>query len=500
VKPLVFALKDGVLAFASTVRALRVAGCAGELNDDAIGAFLQFGFLPDERCIYRGITKVQAGSIVEWSEGTVSTRTYWARGTRFRSSKISFREAVEETRRLLLESVRLRLRADVSVGALLSGGIDSGLVCWAVHELGGDVRTYTVGTPDDPWDETAAAKETARRLNLNHHVVEMSDDDVPDIEELVSAYGEPFGSASALGMLRVSRTISRSTGVKVLLTGDGGDDVFLGYPRHRNLWIASRLCERLPANAAEWWRVSRAWVPRIGALRRAAALLDYTTRGIDGVAQYSTELQRDVVEDLFGARLRRDGMTSRVVVSEPSGLGVLTDFLQHEFKNRFVGEYMTKVDGATMRYGIEARSPFLDHCLWEFADALPFDIRLHRGRLKAVLRQLASDEIGHAVARRPKRGFGIPVQRWIVGRWRAWTEQVLRYSLLERDGWTAPGSLLRQFEQAVRSGEAPLQLWYAISLEAWMRHEGMASVGHASRHSAVGSDVGGEYRIDGSNA
>jgi asparagine synthase (glutamine-hydrolysing) len=132
---------------------------------------------------------------------------------------------------------------------------------------------------------------------------------------------------------------------------------------------------------------------------------------------------------------------------------------------------MTKVDGATMQYGIEARSPFLDHRLWEFAAALPYDIRLHRGRLKAILRQLARQEIGRSVARRPKRGFDVPVQRWISGRWRTSVEALLRDSMLERDGWIRPGAAVRQLENAVKIGTAPLHLWYVIVLEAWLQHE-----------------------------
>ena len=477
VKPLVFAVKDHVLAFASTVRALSVAGYSGDLDEEGINGFLEFGFFPDHRCIYRGVTKVPAASIVEWSEGNVSTRRYWAREPEPRLQKISFRDAVHEARRLLLDAVKVRLHADVPVGALLSGGVDSGLVCWAVQELDGDVTAYTVATPGDPWDEAAAAKETAGALHLKHRVVEMSEDETPEIDDLVSAYAEPFGSASALGMLRVCRAISRSSGVKVLLTGDGGDDVFLGYPRHRNLWIADKLSRHLPLPAMGWWwRASRAWVPRVGPLRRAAALLEYTTRGLDGVVDYSTGLQRDVTDGLVGDRLKRARAIPTMRGLRQSERGVLSEFLDYEFNNRFVGEYMTKVDGAAMHYGIEARAPFLDQYLWEFATSIPFDIRLHRGQLKAVLRQLVREEIGAVVARRPKRGFSIPVQRWIVRRWRTWVETLLRDSVLERENWIRPGAALKQLTESAGTGSAPLQLWYVIALEAWIRHERQISV------------------------
>jgi asparagine synthase (glutamine-hydrolysing) len=477
VKPLVFAVKDQVLAFASTVRGLSVAGYSGDLDEESINGFLEFGFFPEHRSIYRGVTKVPAASIVEWSEGKVSTRRYWVMQPEPRLQKISFPDAVHEARQLLLDAVKVRLHADVPVGALLSGGIDSTLVCWAVQELEGDVTAYTVATPGDPWDEAAAAKETAETLHLKHTVVEMSEDDTPEIDDLVSAYAEPFGSASALGMLRVCRAISRSSGVKVLLTGDGGDDVFLGYPRHRNLWIADKLSRHVPLPVMRrWWGASRSWVPRVGPLRRAAALLDYTTRGLDGVVDYSTRLRRDVTDNLLGDRLKKARAASTMRSSRRSEHGVLSEFLEYEFNTRFVGEYMTKVDGATMHHGIEARAPFLDQCLWEFASSIPFDIRLHRGRLKAVLRQLVREEVGAAVARRPKRGFGIPVERWIVRRWRTWVETLLRDSVLEKEDWIQRGAALKQLAEGVATGSAPLQLWYVIALEAWIRHERRISV------------------------
>jgi asparagine synthase (glutamine-hydrolysing) len=272
-------------------------------------------------------------------------------------------------------------------------------------------------------------------------------------------------------MLRVCRAISRSSDVKVLLTGDGGDDVFLGYPRHRHFCIAGKLAERLPRAAMQLWESTASCVPRVGPLRRAAALMEYATGGLEGVIDYSRRLQRYEVDYLIGERLRHCCLEEDTRLSRGSGQTLLTDFLEYEFNTRFVGEYMTKVDGATMHYGIEARSPFLDHCMWEFASSLPFAIRLHRGRLKAVLRQLVREEIGRTVAKRPKRGFGIPVQRWVVRRWRPWVEQLLQDSMLEADGWIRSGLPLRRLTAAAERGMAPIHLWYIVVLESWVRHE-----------------------------
>lgn len=472
VKPLIYAVRDGQLAFASTVRALRSGGFVEELDDQAVAEFLEFGFVTDDRVIYRGAFKVPAASIVEWSNGTLRTREYWSPPTAQTSSAAtpSFAEAVEETERLFLRAVEMRLHADVKVGALLSGGVDSSLVCWAISKLGGDVTAFTIGTPNDPWDETADARATAQKLGISHQVLELSADDAPDVSELVAAYGEPFACASALGMLRVSRAVAPSA--TVLLTGDGGDDVFLGYPEHRHFWLAEKLARSLPGAGAGVWSALRESFPKSGALRRAASFLDYTTGGLGAVAATHDGLPVYQQHGMLGERLAGVSITQRKISwSLDSGRQLLSDFLAYDRRMRFVGEYMTKVDGATMYHAVEARSPFLDQQLWEYAAALPYDLRLKRGQLKAVLRELARRKIGEQVASGRKRGFGVPVQRWIVGRWRAAVEESLRDSVLDREGWINSSKALVQLERAASSGWSPKQLWYIFVLESWLRNE-----------------------------
>jgi asparagine synthase (glutamine-hydrolysing) len=470
VKPLVYAARDGRLAFASTVRALRNGGFVEEIDDEAVTEYLEFGFVTDARSIYRGAMKVPAATIVEWSKGLIESREYWRPPAVFNSSAPTFEEAVEETGRLFLNAVEMRLHADVPVGALLSGGVDSSLVCWAVAQLGGDVTAYTIGTPGDPLDETTDAKATAAQLGINHRVLELHASEPPDISELTTAYAEPFACASALGMLRVSRAVASEA--TVLLTGDGGDDVFLGYPEHLHLWLAEKFARALPGPAASLWSSCRERFPRKGLLKRAASFLDYSTGGLGAVACAHDGLPVYRQHGLLGERLESATVASRSISwSRKSGQHVLSEFLEYDRATRFVGEYLTKVDGATMHYALEARSPFLDQSLWEFAAALPFDLRLRRGQLKAVLRELARRKIGERVARGRKRGFGIPVQRWIAGQWRASVEELLRESVLAREGWIRSGPVLDQLESAARRGHAPNQLWYIFVLESWLRHE-----------------------------
>lgn len=461
VKPLVFSVQGGRIAFASTVRALKRAGFLGDLDERAILDYLQVGFICDDYSIYREARKLPPASILEWDNGKISIRRYWSSPPAAPSS-LSFDESVEAAEERLLRAVEMRLHADVPIGILLSGGIDSGLICWAATKLGRNITAYTIGTPGDPWDETSAARRTAATLGLQHQVLNMGEDDQYEIKDLVTAFAEPFACSSALGMLKVSKCIAASS--KVLLTGDGGDDVFLGYPRHRNALIAEKLSRFVPYALRNRWHIAGSLFPNVGPLRRMATLFDYV---IESPRSHGYSM---IEPDILGARLMSGdvGRDARGLLASGSLLG---HFLEHEYRNRFVGEYLTKVDGATMHYGVEARSPFLDQDVWEFASSLSFSMRLHRWQLKPILREIARRRITVHLAQGRKRGFGIPIHRWIVGPWRPLVEAVLRKSIVEKEGWIRPGASAELFQSALKKGEASLRLWYLLVLELWMRFE-----------------------------
>jgi len=469
VKPLVYAVIDGHLAFASSVQALRDAGIAETLDDQALAEYLDFGFVTDDRAIYGGVSKLPAASILEWSNGALHVRSYWSPAEPS-NQRISFEDAVRETERIFLRAVELRLAADVPVGALLSGGIDSALVCWAIAKLGGDLETFTISTPGDPADEAVDAQRTAHRLGIRHHVIEVSPDESTAVEELVAAYGEPFACSSALGMLRVSRAVKPFA--TVLLTGDGGDDVFLGYPEHKKLWLAQRFARKIPTVAAKSWYAVRPAEAQKGIWRRIAHFTDYATGGLGAVANAHDRLPVYDRYGIRGDRLAGVNVAQRAIRwSHASARNLIQDFLVYDRRTRFVGEYMTKVDGGTMHYGLEARSPFLDHELWNFAAGLPFEIRLHRGQLKAVLRECVRRNIGADVAQAPKRGFTVPVERWLAGRWRGSFEELLSESLLGKEGYIRPDRVRAALAQSSERSKTPVQLWYLYVLETWFRHQ-----------------------------
>ena len=467
VKPLVYVQTPTGVAFASTIRALAAAGYAGEIDPAAMAEYFEFGYVTDARSIYGQIRKVPPATLLEFHLGQVAERQYWQESAARPSGTISFDEAVEESERLFLEAVKLRLEADVPVGALLSGGVDSSLVCWAIAKLGGNVSAYTVGTPGDPADESPTAIATAQKLGLRHRIIELSADSSDNIDDLTAAYSEPFACASALGMLRVSAAIRSSA--TVLLTGDGGDDCFLGYSEFKHFHLAQRLAQRLAFGSL--WPVAHrdraAWPVQF---RRAAHFLDYAAGGLGAVTRINEGLPRYRDHGWLGPRLRDVEVASRQIpISAAAGRRLMPDYLAYHRTHRFAGEYLTKVDGGAMHHALEARSPFLDQELWNFAQSLPYDLRLRGNVLKAVLREMARRHVGEAVATGQKRGFTIPVGKWLTGRWRTRFHDLLANSLAAQQGWIDAAAVRRSLDALTPQDSAPDALWRIFVLENWLR-------------------------------
>jgi asparagine synthase (glutamine-hydrolysing) len=467
VKPLLYSIQGRNLAFGSTLDSVRASGARGRIDSDAILEYLEYGFVTDERSIYDGIQKVPAAAIVEWHDGRIAQRSYWTVPDADESLPVTFEDAIAETEHLLIEAVKARLYADVSVGALLSGGIDSTLVCWAMSKLNANIKAFTVSTGGDEFDETPQASATARALGIAHETVALPSNQSELLTDLTNAYGEPFGCSSALAMMQVSKTVRPMA--KVLLTGDGGDEVFLGYPFHRHLYAAQKLARLLPAPAEPLWNTVRARFEAWPGTRRAAHFMDYATGGLGAVTRVHDGLTYFTRRGMLGERLAGRSLACRTIpLSVEAGRRVLTDGLHYHHRTRFFGEFMTKVDGGSMYYSLEARSPFLDQGLWEYASRLPYRIRLHGGVKKAVLRAIVSKYFGKDTATRRKQGFTIPVEFWLRTKWAASLREIAGGSLLEQDGWIERGAISRAIGEIAPGAPAPTQLWFLVVLERWL--------------------------------
>ena len=473
VKPLAFAVEGESIAFASTVQALRAAGWGGEIDAQAVMDFLEWGVVPEQRAIYSGLSKLPPATIARWHAGRLTTQSYWSPPVARPGESISFDEAVARTEELLLAAAKCRTRADVPIGALLSGGIDSALVCWALREAGTDVQAYSFSAPGEPEDESEDARQTAAELGIPLQVLE-PDTAGDEWSDFIDAYAEPFACGSALGMLRLSRAARER--VTVLITGDGGDDVFLGYPHHRFLHTAQRMARATPRLLARAGLRAGLEPPIRGPARQARNFAGYVLGGLGAFLRARPVARFFGSSGLFGQRLEPGALQPdswEVPVAPGSGRSVLDDYLVYARGHQFVAEDLTKVDGATMYYGLEARSPFLDYQLWDFAAALPYAVRLHGGQLKAILREIARRRISPRLAAGRKRGFEVPVGAWLRGPWKARLEEHLQDSLLHRQGWLDTPRLLALSKNG---GVPDFNLWYAFVLEAWFRREKAAFV------------------------
>lgn len=472
VKPLVYSIAGDRIAFASTLDSLQAGGFTGDLDSGSALEFLDQGFVPEECSIFAGARKLPPASVLVWQAGRagepeVTEHTYWTLPEADEASPVRFEEAVEETERLLIEAVRRRLVSDVPIGALLSGGIDSTLVCWALSRLKANVRAFTVGTPGDPEDESAQAKETAARLDIPHEVVYLKSDEPPPFDELTAAYSEPFASTSALGMLSVSRAVKPKA--TVLLTGDGGDEIFLGYPFFHNAWKAQRLARRLPSFSPGLWKMARPVALQIPALKRPSNFIDYTVGGVGAYGRVRLGLPYFEQRGLLGpAMLGRTVAYRQTPASFESGRRLLHDVVRFQKRTYFTGEFLTKVDGATMFHSLEARAPLLDPAIWEYAAALPPEIHFHGGQLKAVLREIVRRYAGPDIAFRRKQGFTIPVERWLVSKWSSQLKEWKQSPLVVEKGWLKAQPLSAAIDEALARGEMPKQLFHAFVLEKWL--------------------------------
>lgn len=418
-KPLYYTrLPGGGLAFASELKAIRpmVEKLGGRLSisDQAIYDFLSLGVVPQPRTIFSGVTAVSPASFFKFDSGVVSTETYWA--PRFSpKSDISFSEGLRLTRTAISSATKKRLHADVPVGVFLSGGVDSSVVAYEVSRAAlNDIDTFTVKMADEALDESSIAVRTARSLGLPNHVLELSMDPVELVPRLVSHYDQPYADSSAIPSMEISRLASAH--VKVVLNGDGGDEIFGGYRRH----FAARQIGRLGVLPAPVKRLlSETSTEGHGSSRRSAVgLLSRFRRGLamDAPERYlawTTDMlrERDKVGHWQGGAV--DPTEDLVASLVDSDLGGLDQQISLDLKLNLLSDLLVKMDMATMLHSIEGRSPFLDHHVAEFAFSMPDSFKVRGRRTKAILKSAYRDLIPDEVLRAPKRGFEIPMASWL---------------------------------------------------------------------------------------
>jgi asparagine synthase (glutamine-hydrolysing) len=482
-KPLYYWSGPGCFVFGSEIKALLAAGVPTAMAEENLAEYLAFGYVPTPRTLFQGIYKLPPASILTVdAAGVREPQPYWeipfVTGPPRESPQPRLDEAAERVGELLTAAVRKRLVADVPIGLLLSGGVDSSAVAAFMTRLAaGKVRTFSVGFEGGSnLDERRHAERVARHFGTQHVSAVVRPDAIALIDTLLDHYDEPFGGSSALPTYLIAREARRH--VTVVLNGDGGDEVFAGYA----WFFAALAAARLPDAARGLLKVAASILPVIGrqtsALRVVRRFAEKAARPLpERVFGWTTVCDLPQLRRLDGGRLltARDVVASSAqALARASQASPLSQLLYLNARTYLADDLLPKMDRMTMAHGLEARSPFLDRALAEYVARLPDAFKRRGSRGKIVLKKLLEAHLPAEVLTRTKQGFGVPLADWFRSELRELTSDML-LSSPRLGARLSVGEIRRLFDehQSRRSDRAP-QLFILLMLEAWLRKHRLA--------------------------
>ena len=484
IKPLYYWPTAEGVAFASELRALiTLPGFPRAIDPDAVVDYMAVGYVPEPRTIFAGVHKLPPGHLLEWTrEGGVRVERYWTPAIA-ENDRITEAEAIEETRRLLDESVRIHMLSEVPLGAFLSGGIDSsGVVATMARIADHPVRTFSIGFDEREFDESRYAAEVAREIGTRHTQLVVRPDAELLFDQVARALDEPFADPSALPTFLVSHLARRD--VTVALSGDGGDELFGGYTRYFEINGA----RPLPRVARTMLRSVALRLPHVAYGRNRLLSLGRTMRGryAGTVALPAREAEGGLLREAIARRaLPFENTLDRWFEDSPAR-DFMTQLMMVDVQSYLPGDILTKVDRMSMAHSLEARVPLLDHRIAEFALSLPPSLKFRDGVGKWVLRRALGDRVPAGVFTRPKQGFDVPLRDWFRGplahRLAALADHSSGiYEFIE------PRAVRRVVDEH-RSGrrDHARTIWRVLMLDHWMR---LLAAGAFVRPVTISSDV-----------
>jgi asparagine synthase (glutamine-hydrolysing) len=479
-KPLLYARLNGQLVFGSEFSALLLhPDISREIDRDALHYYLSFMCVPAPLTAYRDIRKLEPGHTLSYRprDGEIKIQRYWQPDFS-NKLKISEEEAGERAVEILREAVRVRLMSEVPLGAFLSGGIDSSAVVALMSEQSSEpVKTFSIGFEEQDFSELHHARRVAEHVGAEHHEFIVRPDAMEVLPTLVEHYGEPYADSSAIPTFYVARETRKH--VTVALNGDGGDECFAGYERYAAMQLAEkyhkvpgalresligRAFEMLPAAAN-----NRTPVGRVKRFMRAASLPK-----VERYLRWVSVFDRDAQKALYSESFRRETASMDAAdfltpwFARANGAGIVDATLLADTMTYLPNDLLVKVDIASMAVSLEARSPFLDHHVIEFAASLPEKYKLRGLTTKYLLKRVLKRLLPAENLERKKMGFGVPIGHWFRGDMQGFLRQTLLSEKALKRGLfdaSAVKLLVEQHTRGERNHEH--QLWTLLMLELW---------------------------------
>ena len=493
-KPLYIAIVPDGIVFASELKAIRAyPGFEPRIDRNAIAMVLQYGFIPDHSCIWEGVFKLPPGSILSITADDVATgslphlrrqvRRWWqlaATAEAGQQNLLTASPADLETEldQLLRDAVQQRMKADVPFGVFLSGGIDSSMIAALMQAQSQQpIRSFTIGFAESSYDEAHHAAMVARHFGMEHTEFRVTPDEalavIPDIPQV---WDEPFADESQIPTLLLSRLARQH--VTVALSGDGGDECFGGYSRHIAM-ARLGLLFKMPARlrhmmaAAFHMRSPESWEKWFGSLPLSEDMRALLIK--DNLDKLARVLNVTDDGELYHRLMSfsRGSQTASFGLLEHEDIPDLSDAASHimycDMASYLVGDILVKLDRATMAASLEARSPFLDHRVVEFAWRLPTALKVRNGQGKWLLRQVLRRYLPEYLFERPKQGFNVPIGFWLRGPLREWAQGLLDMRRIRDDGLIDSRSVQACWQEHLTSQrDRSRYLWSILMVQSWL--------------------------------
>jgi asparagine synthase (glutamine-hydrolysing) len=476
-KPLFFATTaNGEFLFGSELKSLlEHGGFTREIDAAALDAYLTFGYVPEHHSIFKGVAKLAPGSFLIYENDEIKTHSYWDFDYSKSDETLSEQDCIELLREKIREAVQVRLVSEVPLGAFLSGGVDSSSIVAMMSQLSETpVKTFSIGFNEDTFNELKFARVAAEKFGTEHHEFIVTPDLVETVDELVWHFDEPFADSSALPTFMVSK-LAREF-VTVVLSGDGGDELFAGYTRYVTDQNRSAFANLPQALRSGLLRPLSEALPH-GAKGRNFlynASLDSIDRYIDSVSFFGKLKKTELFTDKFQSRAGGDLDRAASEYAEIAGRAGTSDELSRRLyldsKTYLPSDILTKVDRMTMAASLEARVPLLDHELIEMVQRMPSRLKLANGETKYIFKKAMEGIVPDEILYREKQGFGVPIAEWINSQLKDRMLGILREKRTVERGYFEPRYIEVLLDEHARGRrDHSHALWILWMLELWHR-------------------------------